>query len=229
MANKIVSAKEKKENTSEKVDGFLKNNRVVLLSVICALVVAAVVVGVVFGVSDSKTTKNLAAIDSIEFAYINGSDSLEENEFSARQNAALESLKAYTDLKGIAGVRANMLAGSVAGASKDFAASAEYWLKAAELNKKAYTAPLAYYNAAAAYEEINDNVNAANYYEKAAEYKFELTPHAIFNMGRAKEAAGDVAGAVAAYQKLIDEYSTDNWTYLAQSRIIKLAAEGKTE
>lgn len=215
--------------TSDKVEGFLSKNRLVILVIVGVLLAACVATGVVFGVSDKTRKSGLAALEQIETNYTSNSDSLSEEELFARKADALEALKAYTSKGGVVGVRANMLAGSIARAQDDLGSSALYYVAAAEADKKAYTAPVCYFNAASAYEDSNDLVNAEKYYALSAVETFSLQAHALFSLGRVRESLGDISGAVEAYTEVASAYDSVSWADLANSRLIVLKAQGKTE
>ena len=221
MANTLTLEKNKKENTSEKVEGFMTKNRVLILVIAAVLVVAAVVVGLVFGLKDSSSKKAISEIDEIEYRLVNNSEELSEEDAVLRLEACAEDVKAYTSKGGNAGVRANMLYASVLTQLGNYSDAASSYVKAYSLSKKNYTAPLCAYNAAACYEESGDSESAAKYYEIASK-DFDMAPHALISLGRVQESRGNTDAAVRAYQKVVDEYSTDNWSYIAQDRLIVL-------
>ena len=229
MAN-VLTLEKKKEITSaeKKVNGFMTRNRKPILVVAIVLVLAAIGICVYVGIMDSQRKAGIAAVDEIEYKYKNGFDALTEEEIVARQNEAMDSLSSYTDKKGVVGVRANMLAADISFAKKDYLGSKDFWIAAAEADTKAYTSPISYYNAGVCYEESGDNQTAASYFQKAIDNdSFLMEPRALFGIARAKEASGDYAGAAESYQKMLDDFSTDEWTDLAQTRLIQLQIEGK--
>ncbi len=143
-------------------------------------------------------------------------------------NDFLDEIQPYLNKKNVVGVRANMLAASIAFQKKDYENSKTYWLAAFASGKKSYTAPVCKYNAAVCCEELGDNTKAAEYYESASDAKdFLLVTHCLFSLGRVKEALNDFTGAAVAYNKLVDKYPDDEWTNVAQSRLIALKTEGK--
>lgn len=226
----VITMEKKKDNSSaeKKVDGFMTRHRKPILIVALIIVAAAIGICVFVGIKDSQRKNKLSAIDSIEYSYIKDYDALSEEEIVSRQNEALDKLKEFETVGGVVGVRANMLAADICFAKKDFVNSKDYWIAAAEADKKAYTAPICYYNAGVCFEESGDNQTAATYYQMAVEDKsFLLVSKALLSLGRVKEASGDYAGAAELYQKMVDEYGADGWTKLAQSRLIQLKIEGK--
>ena len=232
MADNVVSfdksAKKEKVNTSEKIDSFVTKNRKTILVAGLVVLLAAIAVCITVAVADNIKIKNISAIDSIEYALTKDSADLDDNAVASRLDEALSSVTPYLGKSGVAGVRANMLAADVYFQKKDYANSRTCWLAAAEKGKKLYTAAICYYNAAVCSEEVNDLESAASYYETASQgEEFLLVTHCLFNIGRVKEAMNNAEGASEAYQKLVEKYPSDQWTNLAQSRIIALKAEGK--
>lgn len=229
MAEVLTLDKEKKsEGAGKKIENFMTRNRKFILCIGLVLVLGAIAACVCVGVMDSQKKSALEVVDKIEYTYSKDFDSLSEEEIVARQTAALDSLKDLLGKKGVVGVRANMLAADICFAKKDFVNSMDYWVAAAKADEKSYTAPICYYNAGVCYEETGDNKTAASYYQMAADNsKFLLTPRALMGIARVKEADGDFAGAAEMYNKLVDSYSSNDWTDLAQSRLIRLSLEGK--
>lgn len=225
----IIKSKEEKKNTSREVESFITKNRVALLSLVIVLALAALCVCVVVTVRDSARKKALSALDSIEYAYTkDGVASLSEDELLTRQNTALEALAPYLGKKNIVGVYANKLAADISFSKKEYAASLDYWLAVAEKGKKTYNAALGYYNAGVCCEELGNLTDAATYYETSSQEKdFVLITHALFNVARVKEQNADFEGAAQWYQKLVDEYPSDSWANVAQSRLVALHIEGK--
>ncbi len=81
-----------------------------------------------------------------------------------------------------------------------------------------------------AYMEQDDFNNAVDYYEQAAEYKANeyFSPVYLKKLAIAQENGGDLASAVAAYQKIIDDYPQSDLIHEAKkhkARLEALAAE----
>jgi len=221
---------DKENNSKENLTNFLNKNKKVLIIVVAVVVVALAgfICGSVIG-SNSKQ-KDLAAVDSIQYALTNESVSLEADELNARRETAMTALAKYTKKGGVAGVRANMLAAEIANQKADYDAAISYWNAAAAKDKKAYTAPIANYNVASCYEQLGNLDEAAANYKKAADAKdFVLVTHAKFSYARVLETQGKYAEAVAAYTELNDSYPNDTWAKIAKTRIITLKSEGKAE
>ncbi|MBO4319476.1 MAG: tetratricopeptide repeat protein [Treponema sp.] len=231
MAENVETLKLKKqENSTKKLENFMTRNRKpILISGICILVLALAVC-LFLGITDSIRKKALAAIDEIEYTYTKNFNDMTEGELPQRQDTALESLKPYLEKKDFAGVRANMLSADIYYSKNDYASALDYYVKAAETGSKFYTASICYYNAAVCSEELGKTADAISYYQSAADdQNFTLASHALFNAARVNETEGNYAEAAALYKKMIDSYSSDSWTNLAQSRLVQLRIDGKTE
>ncbi len=232
MAENVLAfdKKEKVLAPKDKVENFMLRNRKPLLALIATLVVAAIAVCVCFGVRDASRRKGIAAVDAVEYAYTKNLSTLSDEEKTARQDAALDGLKPYLSKGGIVGIRAAMLAADVYAAKKDFANSLTQCLAVAQKGEKTYLSPVYYYRAAVCSEELGNIEDAAKYYETAANKPdFYVASHALFNLGRLKETSGDYKAAGEVYQKIIDDYSGDDFAKLAHSRLIALKSENKIE
>ncbi|MCR5081036.1 MAG: tetratricopeptide repeat protein [Treponema sp.] len=218
---------------SEKITNFISKKRKKILVAVAAALAVAVVVCITLLVKDYLTKKAIAALDSVEYSYSTKKMAAKTAEnadvlLADAQKAALSGVKEYLGKSGVAGVRANMLAGSVAYDQKDFENSLKYFIAAVKADEKAYTAPLAYFNAAECAEMCGKSDDAVAYFKKAAESKdFYLVSHAWFNAGRVSETNGKFDVAATFYKKVIDLGLNDDWTKLAHSRLIVLKAENK--
>ena len=230
MSNVLTMEKKENKTASEKIESFLTSNRVPILCAFLAVIVAAVVVCVISVVKQNGYKKGIAAIDSIEYTFTKDINSDDASDLVSRQSKAMEELKPYLEAKNIVGVRANMLAAEIAYEKKDFSSSLSYWLTAAGIQKNSYLNPVCYFNAASCSEELNNDSDAATYYEMAANSKeFLLATRAMFNLARVKESLGDNAGAAEVYKNLVEGHPYDTWANLAQSRLIALKADGFIE
>ena len=221
---------EVKTTASSKAAGFLEKNKKVLVTVLVAAVVVLVAYTVAVSVGAKSNAKSLQKIDEISYALTNGSASLSDDELASRRTKALEDLSAFVKKSGVTGVRANLLAADVAYQAGNKEDAIAYWKAAAKAGKKAYTAPIAYFNIGSCYEDLDKLDDAAANYKLAADDKnFAMRAHAAFNYGRVLEAQGKVTEAVETYTKLNDELPDDSFAKLAKTRIILLQLEGKTE
>ena len=223
-----MADKTEKSTASAKLNGFLEKNRkpvlitfIVVLVLVIGFITAAIIVS-------ASSKKNLAAVEAYYYELTDSSSSLEDAEITKRATECVEKLAPYTKKGGIAGVRANMLSAELTYLLKDYETAVGYYDAAIAKGKKSYTAPVCMYNKAACYEELGKLSEAAEAYKAAAEFEeFGMASHAYFSLGRVREAMGDYAGAVEAYNTLNDKASDDDWSHLAKTRIIELQSQGK--
>jgi TolA-binding protein len=228
MANNNIRdvREEAKRSIPEVVGGFLSKYRVLLLLIIGGLIVAALAIGFVSYFVTQSHAKGLAAIEEISYRL----EKTPKEELDAAVADAFTSLEKYTSGTSVVGTRANLLKAELYFRDKKYEDARSAWISAAEMQKKAYTAPIAWYNAAVCSEELGDTASAVSQYEAAIAFDdFALKTHAIFSLARIKDESGDYAGAAARYQELGDTYPDDSWTKLATSRLITLRAEGKIQ
>ena len=213
----------KEETLASKLnDSLTKFRGLILTVVLCAIVVVLVVLGVLT-ISTKSTEKALAQVDEIYYVLTKDASSLEADAVAERQNAALEALGAYAARNGIVGARASLLKAEINFQLGNNEEARNDWVKAASAKKNAYTAPLAYFNAAVASENLNDAEMAAQYYKKAADAEdFLLADHALFSLGRVCEGLGKIDDAKAAYQTLCDSHPDGEWANLAKGRLLAL-------
>ena len=230
MADSVFARKNRDDDSSKKIEGFISKNRKVILTLAVLVIAAAVAVTAVVLVKNSAQNKKLAEIDAIEFAYTAKSNDLTDEEAVTRADEALKALESYTDLTGVAGVRANLLAASILNEKKDYEKAASFYEAAALADEQAYTAGIAYFNAASACEETGNEKKAVELYKKASEAPFfPAAVHAMFSAARVSESVSSYDEAAALYQKIVDEYAGSTLASLSQTRLIALKAEGKIE
>ena len=223
MGVNMAEKKFEKATAGERLSQFMLKYRMQIIILTAAVVTGIVVYGISAAVVSSLTVKGISFVDTVEYDFIKGSDSLSEAEIETRRSDAMTK-------GGIVGVRANMLAADIAYARKDYAAAKSYWTAVAAKGAKSYTAPLAYYNMAVCDENTGNLAEAAANYGKASDVKdFPLASHARFSEARTYEALGDYKKASEAYTKLTAAARADAWTNLAETRLIALKAEGKIE
>lgn len=215
-----------KATAGERISYYVEKRRNILIAVLAVVVAAIIAYSVFVTVTSKANTKALAALDTVSYEMTQNSSGLSAEELDRRRTRALESLSAYVVKGGVVGVRANMLAAEIYYSQNDFAAAAASWNAAAEKGKKSYTAPLAYFNAAVAYESSGNLDEAETCYEKAAgSTDFLMASHAEFSLGRVREAKGDSDGAVEAYRSVNAKSPDSSWGNLAKTRLIALDAE----
>lgn len=225
-----MAENEVKTTASSKAANFLETNKKGLVTVLVAAVVILAAYAIFVSVSAGSNAKNLQKIDEISYALTNGSASLGDDELAGRRTKALEDLSSFVKKGGVTGVRANLLAADVAYQAGNKEDAIAYWKAAAKAGKKAYTTPIAYFNIASTYEDLDKLDEAAANYKIAADNKdFVMRAHAAFNYGRVLEYQEKYSEAAEAYTKLNDELPDDTFAKLAKTRLIQLNLEGKAE
>lgn len=217
-----------KATAGERLSGFFADYRKILIVALVVLAVFVLGYGIGYSVVSNVNKKGLEDIDSIAYNLTKDSAGLSEEALEARRAKALDDLSAYNKKSGVVGVRANMLSAEVKYSQKNYAEAAGLWTTAAEKGKRAYTAPLCYFNAGSAFEDALNLDEAEKSYEKVVSYKdFDQITHAKFSLGRVKEAKGDKKGAVEVYSELFGATPSDSWAKLAESRLISLEISDK--
>ncbi len=216
------------ETFEEKLNGFFSSNLKTIIIAGIAVVLIAFGYVCISSVMSKSANKDISEISKLELS-VNLEDQTSVND-------TLEAIEAYKNKSGIAGVRANLLSAEIKFAKSNFAEAANDYVKAGDADKSAYTAPVAYFNAAVCYESLEtpDFENAVKYYAKAADYKdYPKIDHALFSLGRANEAKGDIEAAKKAYSKLVERADTfadlnptekpivEGWINIAKSRLIE--------
>lgn len=128
-----------------------------------------------------------------------------------------------------AAARALFIRGSLRFEREEFGPAAESYESVATRFPESHLAPVAMSNAAASYEEADDEENASRMWQLIADTfgrNSAETPRALFALGRLAEDDGSFAIAAIQYNRLLDDYPSSSWTSLARNRIIYLTTEG---
>ena len=224
MSDKNV--KGEKKTLGDKITNFILKFRIPLLVIVGVLVVGSIAAGVYFGVTESAHKKGLAEIDSIMYPVTQKT----EGELVVAQDMALSKLDALAEKNknNIVGIRAYMAIAEINFSRENWEAAANAWVNAANADSKAYTAAVSSYNAGVCYEELGDFDSAIAQYEKTIANKECLfVPHALFSLGRIAEEKGDYETAKAKYEELVNKYASNEWSNLAESRLIALEIADK--
>ncbi|MGI5174072.1 hypothetical protein H0R92_10815 [Treponema sp. OMZ 840] len=218
-----------KKTLSDYIGGFIVSYRKPIIGLLIFIFAAALATGIVLSVLSAQKKAGLIKFDALEFEYNKIQDA--ENGNEDKKNEISAGLKALAEKSsGIVRTRAAMLAADIAFKDKNWEESRTYWLLAAESQKKSYTAPLCFYNAAVCSDEMGDSEKAVLYFTTASQNAdFPLVSRALFNAGRIEESRSNYAQAAEYYQKLNDSYSGTDWADLGKSRVIALRASGKIE
>lgn len=224
--------KEEKKTIEGSISSFVYKYRVALIVIVAVLVLGGIAAGVVVGISEKNTEKGYSAYDTLVYNLSNyqNDSNLTADEVAAKEADILAQAKdlASKNAKNGVGAHAFMLVGGLEFGNGNFENAKNAWLSAAAADSKSYTAPVSYYNAGVACEELKDFDGAVANIEKALSYdNFLLKAKAIFNLGRIEEQRGNIAKAAEYYTKLNDEYSGDQYANLAKSRLIYFEVAGQ--
>ena len=225
-----MSVNSEKETIGQSLESKLRKSSGTIIAILIVLLVFVVAISVFAAVKSKVAEKGISQIDSISYALTNDAKDLSAEDIAVRQNKAIEDLLPLSNKGGVVGLRANMLLAEIKFAQKNYDEARAAWLKAASAKPKVYTAPLCYFNAAVASEELGDTENAIAYYKNATENEeFLLIDHALFSLGRLNESAQKYEDAKAAYEKAAELHSSSSWANLAKSRVIAMKAAGNIQ
>lgn len=210
---------------SEKLSVFISKKAKILIAVLAVIVIGVTSFSIFSCVKNKKKVEGLEAIAKVEKDIFNSS-SLSEEEKSKQQDEALLKLEKYTSLKGVVGVRANMLSAEIAKLQKNLESAASYYIAAADRDSSAYTYEICCFNAAVCYENAGNIEKSLEYYGKVSSNDSNmLKSHAMFSVGRIYETQGKIDEAVESYSALYNSMKDnirDEWVFLAKSRLLAL-------
>lgn len=220
---------EEKPSFSERLNDFLRANRVALLAFAALIVVGVVGLGVSSAVQQSRLRSSTEALERLESRF----EEWAQAEEGARATLGAELIAESDELisrfgKLYAGLRAGFMKARLHAESGDYAAAEAAYAAVAAAGPKSHLAPVALANAAAMAEEKGDRERAVAYLQDA-QARYPKAPGAArnaFNVGRLYEGANDYKAAMAAYAALVAAGQDNDWTKLARSRIIHLRALG---
>lgn len=222
-------AEDEKKTIEKKVKTFLEKSRFLFLGIVITLIVVAIVFGIVVEVKNKNAEKAFKFIDEVSYSLVKNRTDLSGDELVNFEKDTITKLLEFSKgKKGSAYSRASLLAADIAFEQKNYSDAKQYYIEAQEKNPKAYTSAICFCNIAVCCEELGNTQEAIDYYSKAlVEPDFPFAPHTYINLGRIYESINDYTLAISCYQKVCDEYSTDDWANIAKSKLIELESEGK--
>ncbi len=234
MSNKEVSpiASDRAEESvkiSERVNVFLRANRIAILAVASLALAAVLVLGIASGIKQSGMTRSTIALETLEANFDSWNSSGDEDRAAKAREIIAEAdalIARYPSL--YAGLRSRLIKGRLLLDSKDYIGAEEAFLGIAKAGPKSHLAPVALANAASMAEERGDGEAAIAHLEKLIkEYSDSSVAHrAAFTIGRLNEAAKAYGAAMEAYAKLVAGGADNDWTKMARDRIIYLRSQG---
>lgn len=223
----MAEQNDQKTSFSQRCGEFLARHRKLIA---CVLAGACAVVAVVLVTSSIKVRAAKQASEETEALISEWTDlrAKKPQDAEAQETAIIEKLEkqAIADGSTYAAFRAYTVLAEIYALRKDWEKALEFYQKAGDALPKAYTAGIAYFNAAVCADELKQYEKAVELYGlSAACDDFPLKPRALFNMGRVEESLSHKDRAVEAYTKLIASHPDNDWALLAKSRVIALSIQ----
>ncbi len=226
MLAKQTQEKNSENSTfSQKITDFLLKFRVAIIA-ICACVAVAIIGFLAVSIVVEK--KNEKAFEAVELAFADWEKARGTGDTSALASKEDEIIASLTKVaaangKSYATARAQNTIAEIYFSRKDWKNALDHYRLAAVAAPKAYTVGMNYFNAAVCSDELGNEDDAIADFNQAVSFEnFNLKSRALFNIGRIEEQRSKTDAAIAAYEKLADQYPDDDWTLLAKSRIIAL-------
>lgn len=217
MAKKNLST-EKTLSTEEKMIGsvstFFEKNKVILI-VICAVIVVGILAAII-AVNAVNSAKDKAQIKVAkleqQYAEVLASDAQDWTALTA-------DLQAMVKGSSYASVKSQYLLGLVYYQQQNYTEASDAFMKAYDLNKSIYLAPLSLANAAACAEEGGDSAKALELYNQIYnDYPESGTAaKALFNVARMYYQQGNTQLAQATFAQVADYYPNSEYGKLAQN------------
>lgn len=217
MAKKNLST-EKTLSTEEKMSGsvstFFEKNKLILI-VICAVIVVGILAAII-AVNAVNSAKDKAQIKIAkleqQYAEVLASDAQDWTALTA-------DLQAMVKGSSYASVKSQYLLGLVYYQQQNYTEASDAFMKAYDLNKSIYLAPLSLANAAACAEEGGDSAKALELYNQIYnDYPESGTAaKALFNVARMYYQQGNTQLAQATFAQVADYYPNSEYGKLAQN------------
>ncbi len=217
MAKKNLST-EKTLSTEEKMIGsvstFFEKNKLILI-VICAVIIVGILAAIIavnaVNSAKDKTQIKIAKLEQ-QYAEVLASDAQDWTALTA-------DLQAMVKGSSYASVKSQYLLGLVYYQQQNYTEASDAFMKAYDLNKSIYLAPLSLANAAACAEEGGDSAKALELYNQIYnDYPESGTAaKALFNVARMYYQQGNTQLAQATFAQVADYYPNSEYGKLAQN------------
>jgi TolA-binding protein len=225
--------KSEKITTSDKMAGFINNNKYILWGILALLAVSTIVFAIID--KNIKDTNVMYANKSVEIqdefeAWFNASED-DKNSVETKFLSMIDEAISF-DKSNILMEKALFTRGQLYLQKEEWVNAIADFSKLAEISPESYLAAVSLYNSATAMENNGDPEAALEVLEKlTADYKTSspIVAEALFNMGRINETLNNSEAALKSYNELASTYSSSNWTNLAKTRIISLKASGVSQ
>ena len=205
---------------------FLSNNWRALLVIAVIIVVLVIGGGIYTLVHQNRVENSAVAAEQVQSLYADWQAAEGEEKDEIAQQLVSAGEEAIDNFSGMyAAARSHLVLGRMAYDQEIFEKALEHFNALADSQPKSYLAPVSLMYAATAHEETEEYENAIAAYQRVRENYFDTfpeVPHALFSIGRLYEKIDNKDAAMQAYNEVIDDFSSSNWTNLARDRIIYL-------
>ena len=205
---------------------FLSNNWRALLVIAVIIVVLVIGGGIYTLVHQNRVEKSAVAAEQVQTLYADWQAAEGEEKDEIAEELVSSGEGAIENFSGMyAAARSHLVLGRLAYDQENFATALEHFNALVDSQPKSYLAPISLMHAATAHEETEEYENAIAAYQRLRENysdTFPEVPHALFSIGRLYEEIDNKDAAMQAYNEVIDDFSSSNWTNLARDRIIYL-------
>lgn len=215
-----------KQRIVDAIDDFFRRRFIIFWILLC--IVIAVIIGIFIWNEIDKNIKEKSAtlVEEAGEKYAEWISESDENIKTAVEEELLEDLSAIIKEypKKYAAQRALSIRANLYYEKEEWEKAAIDYSDVAESFPKSFYSPVALFNAAVCFDEIDESGSALAALTKlVTTYKDSYNvPYALYMMGRISEQNGKHSEAEQYYVQLKDDYSHSNWSKLAQNRIIYL-------
>ncbi len=207
---------------------FLSNNRVPFMILAAIVVLLVIGVGIYTFIHQNRVEQSAVAAEEMQSLFSDWQEAEEDNKAELAEELVSTGEKTIDKFsKMYAASRARLVLGQLSFEQDSYSEAAEYFTDIADTQPKSYLAPVGLMHAAAAHEHAGEYQEAIAMYQRVRENYAEVfpkVPHALFSIGRLYEELEDKDAALQAYNEVVDNFSSSNWTNLARDRIIYLEA-----
>jgi tetratricopeptide (TPR) repeat protein len=221
----------KKEQILNTISSFISKFRWVLISLLGIFIIVLVTILIVTEVRKNRSEKSLVQVERLRDDYDAWKEMEDDEEKTGLEKDIIERADHIINTYGnyYAAQRALLIKGLVSYEKEEYKQAADYFTKLADTYTQSHLARVGLFNAATAYEELEDYDTAIEAHSKLIERYSGETPdiaRSLFNIGRLYELKQEFAQARENYNRLIDNYGSSDWTKMARNRIIYFDAEG---
>jgi len=210
----------------EKVSRFLSTYRIAIIAVAGIILVVVATLSIYSIVRGKRIEASTLMAEELQDSFEEweaAGEAEKENLEKEILSGAEEIISSYEGL--FAAARAHMLRAQIHVAKEEWKSAETDFLKVADSYADTYLAPVALMSAAVSREEQENYEAAIELYRRVEENysdRSPAAPHALFSIGRLNEVLDRRDAALEAYNGLIDDFSSSDWTKPARSRIIYL-------